>query len=283
MKVHNVFKWRVEPIKIVNTLQLFITNKCNKRCKACFYNRHLNSNEMSFDQYTNFIKQYKENVNKIILMGGEPTLHPDLVNMIVYNQRLGLNTTIYTNGTKLHTIENRIKHLDMLKFRVGVMGLNSSEKRLIDVQTKLPVDIVYMLRPDNIQEMLKTAIYAESMLSCKTFFISSVRDIEQTGSYYGETDDTISISDYPGIVKDFLSAYNGNMDIHVSTRDVVDTVNEPITHCRFLNILPDNKKMICPFEISLDKTVQDYKFLSRQCQVNTGGNCIFQKAIFKRI
>jgi len=44
-------KWQELIPRPVNTLQLFITNKCNNRCKACFYAHKLGSEEMSFDDY----------------------------------------------------------------------------------------------------------------------------------------------------------------------------------------------------------------------------------------
>ncbi|MEK6816931.1 MAG: radical SAM protein, partial [Nanoarchaeota archaeon] len=124
-------KWEEVPAKIVNTLQLFITNRCNLRCKACFYAHNLGKQDMTLEQYKNNVMEYKDKIKKVILLGGEPTLHPGMEEMIEFNRKLGLKTTIYTNGAQIKRLE--FFDLSNVEIRVGVYGSQSSEKPLSKV------------------------------------------------------------------------------------------------------------------------------------------------------
>lgn len=61
---------------------------------------------MSFNDYKKHIKNHLGAIKKIIILGGEPTLHNDLPKMIIHNNHLGLKTTIYTNGNNLDLFKN---------------------------------------------------------------------------------------------------------------------------------------------------------------------------------
>jgi MoaA/NifB/PqqE/SkfB family radical SAM enzyme len=274
-----------------NTLQLFITNKCNLRCRGCFYAHKLDSKEeMAFSDYQRSIWTYYQNVSKIILLGGEPTLHPDLPKIIAFNQNLFLPTTIYTNGINLKIL-NGIDLSD-IDIRVGVYGSHKSEKPLDKVSTLLPITIVYMLRKDNVEELLKTAKLAEENYNCRKFYVSSIRDITQTHDFWKDTPETLSPQEYAGIVQEFLNQYQGNLsEIHIARRGVIEpnkqinptkrsSASSLVTRCRFGNIFPNGEKIICPFDISNQITVPELKFdYSIPC--NKRG-CLLQKIVLKR-
>ncbi|MFW9863080.1 MAG: radical SAM protein [Candidatus Thorarchaeota archaeon] len=81
-----------------------ITGQCNLKCNVCFaeapYGDHLR-----FTQVSDMINQYVscETEPEILqLSGGEPTLHPDLVEIVRYAKSLGIDdVAISTNGLKL--------------------------------------------------------------------------------------------------------------------------------------------------------------------------------------
>src|SRR3989338_5857008 len=123
--------WQESPVIEENTLQLFITNKCNLRCKGCFYAHNLGKDEMSFEVYKSHILKHKDAVKKVTLLGGEPTLHSQLPQMIAFNQSLNLKTTVYTNGFHLENLGGI--SLAGVKIRIGVHGTYSSEKPLENV------------------------------------------------------------------------------------------------------------------------------------------------------
>ena len=263
----------------VNTLQLFITNRCNLRCKGCFYQHRLGREDMTLDDYHKHLLDYNQKVDKVVLLGGEPTLHPHIADIIKSNQVIGLKTTIYTNGARLDKLEGLC--LDKVKIRLGVYGAYSSEKPLDKARrTRLPISIVYLLRKDNIYELDTAARMAEDEFNCTDFFISSIRDVADTGSYWKDNDDTIPVEQYRAIVQEFLDRYSGKLDIHISRRSTISSEDEQKTdHCRFGNIFPDGTKIQCPFDIALEKRCDDLTFGERKC--NKDRLCILRKTIFK--
>jgi len=267
----------------VNTLQLFVTNRCNLRCRGCFYKHKLGEEEMSLSDCRNYIKNYSAQIKKVILLGGEPTLHKDLKSIIAYIRDLGLRTTVYSNGVNLKPIENT--DLSNTQIRVGVYGSYSSEKPLSRVpKTKLPLTIVYMLRRDNIKELMETALMSEEF-NCRKFFISSIRDIATTQDYWKDTEETITPMDYADIIQNFIDNYKGNLkEIHISNRGIMRTEKQDfdeIRCCRFGNIFPDREKIICPFDIAKKITTSELIFGKRICTKHH--HCILQKIVLKRI
>ncbi|MDD5164752.1 MAG: 4Fe-4S cluster-binding domain-containing protein, partial [Patescibacteria group bacterium] len=91
----------------VNTLQLFITNRCNLRCKGCFYAHKLGAKEMSLREYQDYILKYLPEIQKVILLGGEPTMHKNLPQMLKFNNQYGLKTTIYSTGFNLEQFKGK--------------------------------------------------------------------------------------------------------------------------------------------------------------------------------
>ncbi|MDP2908904.1 MAG: radical SAM protein [Nanoarchaeota archaeon] len=276
-------KWEELSPKPVNTLQVFITNKCNMRCKACFYAHRLGKEELPFKRYQQLISTYKSKIDKIILLGGEPTLHKNLNKIITLNTKLGLKTTIYTNGYNIKMLE----HADLSKttIRIGVYGAELSEKPLEDVPSvNFPVTIVYMLRKDNVQELMKVAKMAEERFNCKGFYISSIRDITATQNYWEDTKETLPLKKYFKTVQDFINNYKGGIrKIHIARRGVITTKNKSLTvnRCRFGNVFPDGKKIICPLDISKKGYAPELRFNERPCNKNK--ECILQKIVLKRI
>ena len=98
------FPWHKYEEKVLdrrNTLQIFVTNDCNLKCKGCFA-RNLIGNDkqhMGLEEYKLVINTFLEKGGKQInLLGGEPLLHPNLNEILKINKENAIKTTIYTNG-----------------------------------------------------------------------------------------------------------------------------------------------------------------------------------------
>jgi len=284
--VYDSNKWVEVKTCPINTAQIFITNKCNKRCRGCFNEYNLGKEELPFKRYKQLVAFYKNlGAQKIVLMGGEPTLHPNILQMIKHNHILGLKTTIYTNGKKIRLLEN-LDHvaLSSTSIRIGVLGLDRGEKTLNEVErVKLPVTIVYMLRRDNIHDLLKVAEEAEKKFNCTKFYISSIRDITQTKDYWIDTKDTISNEQYAELIQYFLNTYTGSLDLHIAWRGTLQTnIHQQCEteKCRFINSFVDDKRIRCPLDISKKIYLEDdenFKFESRLCNKNK--SCILTKIV----
>jgi len=238
---------------------------------------------MSLEEYKDYLQKYKGKVKKVILLGGEPTKHQNLGEMIRFNQSLELKTTIYTNGFNLEILEDI--DLNDVCIRLGVYGSYSSEKPISKIKrAKIPLEIVYMLRKNNVKELMETSRIAEREFDCKGFYISSIRDIAQTHDYWKDTNETLSLDKYATIIQKFIDNYTGGIKkIHLSRRGVLytDKTDDSTNCCRFGNLFPGGEKIICPFDISKKILSPDLVFNERQCNKNS--SCLLRKIVLKRI
>ena len=82
------------------TVQLFVTEKCNLHCGFCFRkNKGYSIEDMPLETAKKIISKYSGTDAKISFTGGEPTLNPDLEQMLQYCSELKIDSEIYTNGT----------------------------------------------------------------------------------------------------------------------------------------------------------------------------------------
>ena len=82
---------------------LTVNRECNMRCGWCYAKGtgYKKSDEMSLDLATELLDTMSASgVNKVILIGGEPTLWSSLFDCNEYAQSLGLSTTLVTNATR---------------------------------------------------------------------------------------------------------------------------------------------------------------------------------------
>jgi len=86
-------------------IQFYPTLRCNRSCGFCF-NRSLSPlADMSLDACNTMFKRLrKADVQVIDIMGGEPTMHGDIVQMIQAAGALGFKVNISTNGTDPGTL-----------------------------------------------------------------------------------------------------------------------------------------------------------------------------------
>lgn len=85
---------------------LEITDKCNIYCRGC-YRMNGKAGHKSFEQIKEEINilQRMRNCDNISIAGGEPLLHPDIIDIVAYIKSLGMKPMILTNGVKL--VDNR--------------------------------------------------------------------------------------------------------------------------------------------------------------------------------
>lgn len=92
-------------VKIICML-VRITEKCNMGCSHCMINASLEGEHMSMNIYKQTLEFIEYNLFPYILIsGGEPTLHPDLMTMIKMAQDKNFYIMLLSNGTFLENPE----------------------------------------------------------------------------------------------------------------------------------------------------------------------------------
>ncbi len=82
---------------------LEVTDKCNTYCRGCYRINGMQGHK-SLDQIKEEIALLKEwrNCDNISIAGGEPLIHPDILNIIAYIRSLKMKPLILTNGIRMY-------------------------------------------------------------------------------------------------------------------------------------------------------------------------------------
>lgn len=105
-----------------------LTYNCNFRCKYC-YIEGLDTKMLSYDEIKIALKKLKYNgVNEIYLTGGEPFLHPQIMEIISLCDEIGLITCIQTNGSFINEqIAQRLSNYNHLKIFISFHSANKDK------------------------------------------------------------------------------------------------------------------------------------------------------------
>jgi MoaA/NifB/PqqE/SkfB family radical SAM enzyme len=93
----------------------FLTSKCNCKCKICDIWRKDSAQEMEPAQIQRILNEAKKlNFAVYVMWGGEPLLRADSLEIMEYAHKLGLYTSLITNGTLLPKKAKEVaKHVDL--------------------------------------------------------------------------------------------------------------------------------------------------------------------------
>jgi len=83
------------------SMEIEFSRVCNFRCSYCYVDAGIEcTNELSRQELKDVILQAKElGARKIIILGGEPSLYPHLVEMLRFLGQKGLEIEMFTNGS----------------------------------------------------------------------------------------------------------------------------------------------------------------------------------------
>jgi len=102
---------------------LKITDRCNSKCKYCFFHDN-KSKEMSKQDAFSIISELRSlGTQKITITGGEPLLREDIKDVIDFAKGGGMYVSLTTNGSLLPKNQDVLKSLDLL-----VVSLDGREK-----------------------------------------------------------------------------------------------------------------------------------------------------------
>jgi hypothetical protein len=98
---------------------LEVTDKCNTYCRGCYRINGMQGHK-SVEQIKEEIALLKKwrNCDNISIAGGEPLIHPDILEILAYIRSLKMKPLILTNGIKL---ENNLPFLKEIK-KAGAIG-----------------------------------------------------------------------------------------------------------------------------------------------------------------
>ena len=102
---------------------LTLNRACNLRCSWCYAKNteYANKCTMSLEMAKKAIDIMKEaKIERVVLIGGEPTLHPNIFEILDYCYENGIEAAIATNGLCFESKELLQKYLDHHLFKIFI-------------------------------------------------------------------------------------------------------------------------------------------------------------------
>ncbi len=194
--------------KNLNAITLFVTSRCNSRCKGCFYMKSLNAaNDISLEQLEKIFSGFPK-FKAVLISGGEPFIRNDIVDVIKLLARVnGIDTVcIPTNGLLTEKIAAAVKKMlvDMPKLNLGIYlsidGLGETHDKIRGI-------------PGN----FKTAMVT----------LAALKKLKQTRNFNLTVNTTIMLENYKELER--LTEYIKGLGIDNHTFDILRVVHNTIT------------------------------------------------------
>jgi hypothetical protein len=115
----------------IDKVEFYITNVCNLTCNRC--NRFNNFNFKGWQRWSDYESAYQAwsdylDIDKIVVLGGEPLLNPTLIDWIHGLNRIWRRPVqILSNGTRLNAIKGLLQVLDQEQAFLGISWHNMDE------------------------------------------------------------------------------------------------------------------------------------------------------------
>lgn len=101
-----------------------LTYRCTYSCRYCFSHttsNHINRCDIDFMRFKEDLLEYDVGRNdRIVLNGGEPTMHPDFMEILDASISSGANIVLYTNGVAFSDVYFARDALSIGSFRVTI-------------------------------------------------------------------------------------------------------------------------------------------------------------------
>lgn len=99
-------------------MNILLTQRCVRSCPYCFASRHMSESQrdavLSWEDLVYLVDFLRASGRRnVSLLGGEPTLHPDFPDFLVYLRERGFRVTVFTSGIMSEkTLERTAAALD---------------------------------------------------------------------------------------------------------------------------------------------------------------------------
>jgi len=215
-------------------LYLNIINKCNLKCKYCIAKRSINKNNLIDNKILMDLKFYK----RIIINGGEPTLHPNINNIINILHNKTNDLVMYSNGFFLKKLGRALEKIDRLTISLyGTQSLHNEtvrnnqafKKQLSAIKlankhnVKVEVKIILHNKMDKyeIEQLLN---YTLENITFSTIVFSGLLPFKYKKNKYTTNDWNLETIRY---ISDFIRTH----DLHFKFTDIpiCYLIREPIT------------------------------------------------------
>lgn len=124
-----IIKIREDDIVVPKTAWLTTNRTCNNKCNWC-YALGCKDKMMNFDEIKIYVNElYRYNVNKIILIGGEPTIYEKIIEIVKYIANKGIEVSMASNGRKFSDFNfaKKLVNVGLKNCNISIKGSDEEE------------------------------------------------------------------------------------------------------------------------------------------------------------
>lgn len=123
-----------ENIENAETMQIYLTNGCNLRCKHCYmYSEHKKEKELTLEEIKDLCNKFKSIGGKFVtLTGGEVSTREDFPEILLEIDKIGLAMHILSNGVNISDKLIEIIHnSNVERVQISLDGVNEETNALV--------------------------------------------------------------------------------------------------------------------------------------------------------
>jgi MoaA/NifB/PqqE/SkfB family radical SAM enzyme len=155
------------PLRAPFTVCLWLTDYCNLACKYC-YAMPFSGRRMETARTLQLIEEFAAlGVFDLTLAGGEPLLHPDVLEVISQSVRSGIRVGVLTNGTPLTSrmiteLEARTSHRNFI-LQVSLDSVNPEVNDRARGKTEKVLQSLHRLRDSSLTVQLACVVHKNNV------------------------------------------------------------------------------------------------------------------------
>ena len=117
----------------MKSIRILLTENCNANCKNCFNSGYRKGQNMNAAVYYKMIDYLSQNgIQKLKIMGGEPSVHPDFLDMLTYAQSKIEKVIVFTNAYNDKILDINVRENDSIVYNAKFLKNFSIEKLMLD-------------------------------------------------------------------------------------------------------------------------------------------------------
>lgn len=153
-----------------------ITNKCNLKCQYCCANDLVGiNNNIDTSSWKNILNKCDKSIDSVILLGGEPLLHPQILDILHELNNRNIDVNIITNGQSdksmveaifkynIHTLEISIEGME--KCNDAIRGKGSWQKAIKFIDNSLYAKNMYNKKTEILVNMVVNKINHKDIIN----------------------------------------------------------------------------------------------------------------------
>ena len=164
------------------------TQGCNFRCPFCHNGRLIpidvpKESLISEDEVLRFLKSRKDQLNGVVISGGEPTIQPDLCTFLCLIKNMDYAVKLDTNGSNPKVLRKLLENnlLDYIAIDIKAPWCKYSQLSGVNLQVSHIKQSISLISKSDIEHEFRTTV-VETLLSQKN--IQSIKTIVPDGSPY---------------------------------------------------------------------------------------------------